>query len=157
MGPDPHTPLAQTHLQFRLPHGGSVVEQFGSASTLGDAREFIVEVGVSPLHTHSCSHTYILHDNYFIPSHCYSPTPNPPPSTHTQHLQCPPSQIVLSGTFPSRVLGEEDDDQTLVELGLAPSSVILVHNLHKVGNMEHVMGSLRAWVILCDRVGGCFS
>ena len=41
------SPTSKTRLQFRLPHGGSVVEQFGSSSTLGDAREFIVEVSVS--------------------------------------------------------------------------------------------------------------
>ena len=40
-------PTSNTRLQFRLPHGGPVVEQFGSSSTLGDAREFIVEVSVS--------------------------------------------------------------------------------------------------------------
>ena len=58
-----------------------------------------------------------------------------------QHLQCQPSQIMLSGPFPSRVLSEEEDDQTLVELGLAPSSVILVRNLRKVGSRECVVGS----------------
>ena len=48
---------------------------------------------------------------------------------------------MLSGTFPSRVLSEQEDDQTLVELGLAPSSVILVRNLRKVGSRECVVGS----------------
>ena len=41
------SPTSKIRLQFRLPHSGSVVEQFGSSSTLGDAREFIVEVSGS--------------------------------------------------------------------------------------------------------------
>ena len=53
--PSSSSPTSKTRLQFRLPHGGSVVEQFGSSSTLGDAREFVVEVGVCPLHRYTCS------------------------------------------------------------------------------------------------------
>ena len=134
------SPTSKTRLQFRLPQGGSVVQQFGSSSTLRDAREFIVEVRVSLLHTHadiyvrSCtepeSHSLHRTPPYPAQSHTeHTPTP-------TQHLQCQPSQIVLSGTFPSRVLSEDDDDQTLVELGLAPSSVILVRSLRKVGKFD---------------------
>ena len=69
---------------------------------------------------------------------------NAPPQNMPQRLQCQPFQIMLSGTFHSRFLSEEEDDQTLVELGLALSSMILVRNLCKVGSRECVVGSFKA-------------
>ena len=91
--PSSSSPTSKTRLQFRLPHGGSVVEQFGSSSTLGDAREFVVEVGVCPLHRYTCSlidnnHT-LLYSSLTIPLH-----------KHT-HSTCSVSPPRLSSVAPS--------------------------------------------------------
>ena len=43
-----------------------------------------------------------------------------------QKLSSPPEHISLSSTFPSRPLPETSNEETLSELGLCPSSVIIV-------------------------------
>ena len=43
-----------------------------------------------------------------------------------QQLQVPPGSVSLSATFPSRLLPATSDEKTLMELGLCPSSTIIV-------------------------------
>ena len=47
-----------------------------------------------------------------------------------QKLSAPPEHISLSSTFPSRPLPETSNEETLSELGLCPSSVIIVKVVH---------------------------
>ena len=85
------SPTSKTRLQFRLPQGGSVVEQFGSSSTLRDAREFIVEVRVSLLRTHAdIMYAVVLNRSHtpcttLLPSTLHNPT-----LKHTHTHTAPP-------------------------------------------------------------------
>ena len=88
------SPTSKTRLQFRLPQGGSVVQQFGSSSTLRDAREFIVEVRVSLLHTHADIYVRSCTEPE---SHSLHRTPPYPAQSHTEtHTHTAPPVPALS-------------------------------------------------------------
>ncbi len=101
-------------IQLKLPEGGNVVVELEKKASLLELREQAAKVREEVV-THTHTHTSFVH----------------------QEVGVGVGNVSLVVMFPRKELGTDSDGQTLVELGLAPSAVVMVR-VAKV--RPHILG-----------------